>query len=397
MRMKSNVWKAYVFKFLTGLHFMAGVLVPFFTEWGKISFSQTMFLQSWFIGWAFILEVPTGAIADRFGRKASLVAGTATSAVGLLVYSVQPSFLLFLLGEVLLAAGMALVSGADEALAYDTLAELGRGEELKKILGRLKGFNIAGITVAAPIGSLVAGSLGLNWTMALTSVAFFFALILAMTIKEPQETKRREKKKYLRTIADGISAFARQPAIRRLSVNGAAIGVLVFCIIWTYQLVLKGLGMGLAFFGIIHAVIAGVQIAVINGFSKMEKIAGSERRYLLLSSMIPAGAFMLLGASENAILSIAAIMAIAAFGMTRATLIGSYIQQHIGKGDRATILSFSCMVGRLFRMGTMLLLGIAVQWSLGWTLAIIGLAIAGLGIVLQIKDCHLKGEGTRNR
>ena len=42
---------------------------PSFTEWGGITFTQIMFLQGWFMAMIFIFEIPTGSIADYFGRK----------------------------------------------------------------------------------------------------------------------------------------------------------------------------------------------------------------------------------------------------------------------------------------------------------------------------------------
>lgn len=59
---KSNIWKMYLLNFLGSLFFAAGVLVPFFTQWGKISYMQIMALQTIFVISIFALEIPTGAI-----------------------------------------------------------------------------------------------------------------------------------------------------------------------------------------------------------------------------------------------------------------------------------------------------------------------------------------------
>src|SRR5512137_1383686 len=107
------------------MHLMSAVLIPFFREWGHLSFVAIFALQAWFMLASFALEVPTGAVADRFGRKASvalagLVLGTASA-----LYASFPRLWVFALGELLFATGMALLSGADEALAYDSLKALG--------------------------------------------------------------------------------------------------------------------------------------------------------------------------------------------------------------------------------------------------------------------------------
>ena len=44
----STVWRYYAFTFLKDMTFFSAVMVPFFTEWGGISLTQTQILQSWF-------------------------------------------------------------------------------------------------------------------------------------------------------------------------------------------------------------------------------------------------------------------------------------------------------------------------------------------------------------
>ncbi|MBI2575486.1 hypothetical protein HYV82_06400, partial [Candidatus Woesearchaeota archaeon] len=70
---KANIRKLYLQKFFSSLFFLGGVRVPFFTDWGKISFAQIMLLQSWFALCLLLLQIPTGAIADRTGRKKAMV------------------------------------------------------------------------------------------------------------------------------------------------------------------------------------------------------------------------------------------------------------------------------------------------------------------------------------
>ncbi|MGI5826705.1 MAG: hypothetical protein ACOX50_04820 [Patescibacteria group bacterium] len=58
IQLKSNVWRYYAFTFLESLTFFSAVLVPFFTQWGKITLLQVQTLQSWFMFWFFVLEIP---------------------------------------------------------------------------------------------------------------------------------------------------------------------------------------------------------------------------------------------------------------------------------------------------------------------------------------------------
>ena len=135
-----NIRKMYLVKMLSNMHFISAILVPFFTEWGGISFSQVLYLNAAFMFFVFMLEVPTGTIADFFGRKVSMQISCFVSCVAVLTYISYPDFYVFLAAEFIFAVGASLMSGADSAFIYDTLKELGRSQESKRIFGRTESF-----------------------------------------------------------------------------------------------------------------------------------------------------------------------------------------------------------------------------------------------------------------
>ena len=176
---KGTVWRYYIFTFLRDFSLFSAVLVPFYTQWGGISLTQVQILQSWFMFWIFVLEIPTGAIADYLGRKYSLAFGAFIVTIGALVYGSSQSFGLFLLGEFLFATSVALTSGADKALLYDALKEVGKESESKKIFGRAHAITLLGVGLAAPVGSFIASKFGLNAPMLFSSIPYFLAAIVA--------------------------------------------------------------------------------------------------------------------------------------------------------------------------------------------------------------------------
>ena len=117
----SNLWKLQGIRLLFWMHFFSAVLVPFYTDWGGLSLAQVLYLNAWFFLCNFLFEVPTGSVADFLGRKASLALGSAVGIGAALLYVSRPSFLVFMAAEVLFAISYTLHSGADEALAYDSL------------------------------------------------------------------------------------------------------------------------------------------------------------------------------------------------------------------------------------------------------------------------------------
>lgn len=69
-----------------------------------------------------VAEVPSGALADRFGRRRAVVTAYVGQAAGYAVWALWPTFTGFAAGFALWALGGSLESGAKEALLYDALA-----------------------------------------------------------------------------------------------------------------------------------------------------------------------------------------------------------------------------------------------------------------------------------
>lgn len=386
-KFKSNIWKVYIFQFLVCMSFIGGVLVPFFLIWGKISFTQIMLLQSWFMIWVVILEIPTGTIADKFGRKTSLIIGVIFLAIAALTYSSYPSFYVFLLGEFFWALGGSLLSGADEALVYDSLKKIKQEKKSKKIFGRIGSLEITALMIAAPIGSFIAATLGLRWTMLLMAIPFFIAFILAFTFKEPEiKIKKKREKKYFKILFNGIKYFAKHRILKILVFDRISIAVLVFFIVWTYQPLLQQLGVAIVYFGFVAMVVTGSQIPVMNNFVRLEKLVGSKKNYLFLTALISGICFMLLGLNNVVFIAIILIGIISGFGISRAVVFQSYMNKYIESENRATVISSTRMIDSFVRAILYPIIGLLVEWSLSYTLVIIGIVIIIVSLFSRVEE-----------
>lgn len=90
-----------------------------------------------------VAEVPSGALADVVGRKFMVVFAAALMVLEMAIFAFAPTgntallFGLLLVNRVLSGLAEASASGADEALAYDSLAAVGRAGEWPQVLARL--------------------------------------------------------------------------------------------------------------------------------------------------------------------------------------------------------------------------------------------------------------------
>ncbi|NNC87872.1 MAG: MFS transporter [Akkermansiaceae bacterium] len=119
----------------------------------------------------FLLVVPSGAIADTVGRKRLVVLAAAlmVAEMALLLFAPQNGgwvlFTMCLLNRLLSGASEASASGADQALAFDTLVEHGKQDQWDDVLATAMRWRSIGFFLAMMIGALVYDPRALNWLL----------------------------------------------------------------------------------------------------------------------------------------------------------------------------------------------------------------------------------------
>ena len=398
--MKKNIWKAYIIKFFMCMHLVGGVLVPFFTDWGQISFTQIMILQAWFMFCIFILEIPTGTIADYLGRKNTLILACAVNIAAVLVYSSVPNFFIFMLGEFLWATTQALASGASEAFIYDTLKNIEETEKSKKVYGRFESWGILGYIVSAPLGSLIAYFWGLRMTMMLMSIPFSVGFIIGLFLKEPihdLDIQEKDKKGFFTILKDGVKFFYKSKPLKILAINMISIGIMALLMVWIYQPILIYLNIDIIYFGIIHASFLIFEVIIMNNFENLEKLLRSRERLVLISAIFTGIFFLIPGILLflpipiiiSLPLIISSIIIVCAFGFTRRVLLINYMNKHIESSERATILSTVNMFQTLLFVSIFPVFGVLVEWSLIFPLIFFGILAIFFSFVFRVKEEYL--------
>lgn len=108
-----------------------------------------------------LMEVPSGALADTIGRRTLLVATGALMILEMLLICFAPRgnpdllFVIFLVNRILSGAAEAFASGADEALAYDTLKTEGNVKDWARVLEVQMRVQSIGFILAMSIGAAV--------------------------------------------------------------------------------------------------------------------------------------------------------------------------------------------------------------------------------------------------
>ena len=384
---KNNILKSYLFHLLMGFHFVSGVLMPFFMNWGNLTFVEVMFLQSYFTIMILTLEIPCGAIADYISRKFSLLLGALLTALAAVIYGSYPNILIFMIGETLFAAGNALFSGTAQAFTYDTLRKMGEEEKIAKIMGHTRSFMLAGVAISAPIGSLIGHFFALPLAMTLMSIPFIGAMFTAISLKEPNCTIEKEKKESYYSVAkSGFNELVKNKRLRLLSIDMVLTQSIIFFLIWTYQIYLELIAIQMVFFGFVSTSMTVIQIIFNNLTPRIEKRFKRKRLFLQIYTVIPGIGFIMMAFIFFVPVSITLILLVIGFGFSRDILFIKAINKQITTENRATVLSTINMITSLLRTVLYPVIGFLVMWNIRITFIFLGLIVILFAIFTKMQD-----------
>ncbi|MGE3289257.1 MAG: MFS transporter [Pseudonocardia sp.] len=326
-----------------------------------LSVAQVSALFAIWSGVGFVAEIPTGALADRFSRRASLAVAGVVQAAGFAVWMTLPGFAGFAVGFVLWGLGGTLVSGAFEALVYDGLADVGAEQHYATVNGWASAAGMLGQLPAAAAATVlytVGGYAAAGWV----SVALCLgAAVLATRFPEPPRAPDDESAGpgYLATLRAGVSEAATSPGVR-----AAAVAVAL----------LTGLDALEEYFGILAGQ-WGVPTALVPLATVAIPLAGAAGAALGgLANRLPtavlaavlAGGMVLLGGA-GIVAHPAGLVALTAFyGVYRAAVVvaDTRLQQRVACRARATVTSVASL-------GTEIAcLGVYGIWALGGLLPV---------------------------
>lgn len=164
--------------FLAASNGHAWITVFFLYMSQSLSLDQVIQLSAVYYLSVFVLEVPSGYFSDRIGRRTTLMIAAGALVASYCCFIIGGDFWWFAAGQFLLAAGIAMQSGTDTALLYDSLKALGRESEYA---GREANAEQWGLIMLA-IATLSGGVLGLIDLRLAYVFSLFSAIIMAVLV-----------------------------------------------------------------------------------------------------------------------------------------------------------------------------------------------------------------------
>jgi|APSaa5957512622_1039677.scaffolds.fasta_scaffold05723_4 MFS family permease len=212
--MKRNIKLAYYLTFCWNSLFWLGIWLLYylkFTDYQGIGLIET----TWIII-SIISEIPTGAIADIFGKKYTLTFAFLLQAIGQTIMGIALNYSYLIISVVIMTLGSALFSGSYEALVYDSLKQDHKEKKYEKILANIQTISLVAWAICSIIGGFLY-TLRPGLPFIVTGAFFFLGLIGTLFITEPNiDTQKFSFTTYINQTKQGFRQLFSQTFKKRI-------------------------------------------------------------------------------------------------------------------------------------------------------------------------------------
>jgi MFS family permease len=257
-----NVWKLYAIRFFYNL-IPAYVIERLFWEERGMTIQMVVFTEIIFAVTIVLLEIPTGIMADKWGRKHMIVLSALLGCFEFLILVYATEFWHFALVVFLAAIGSSASSGAESALLYDSLASEGKAQSFEKYVGRMNALDISSIMIAALCGSFLAGRYGYSFNYWISFVSMLVSLCFTLMLVEPAGSKQEDEDDQIPIkvyMSASLRLFRENKGVLLVVLSGMVTGAAINFIDEFWQTYLDRLGIPVIYFGLFSAALFLVRL-----------------------------------------------------------------------------------------------------------------------------------------
>jgi len=315
-----------------------------------------------------VFEIPTGVVADTAGRRRSFLLSAVTLLVGTLGYvwiaASGGGLAPFVVASIVLGLGFCFYSGAVEAWLVDALKATGYEGQLDRVFAR--GSMVSGVAmIAGSVGGGLLGSVDLSWPFLVRAGLLAAVFVVGLRAMHevgftPRATTLAAVPREMERVLQASVTFGwRSRSVRMLMIVSLIHGAFLMWAFYAWQpYFLELLDRDAVWVaGVVAALVALATIAG-NGLVELfTSFCGKRTTLLLASSAVLAVASAGVGLADSFWPAVVLLLvAIGAVGVG-APVQQAYLHEVIPSSERATVVSFSSLVGSAGGIGGQLGLG----------------------------------------
>ncbi len=317
---------------------------------------QAFAANAFFTAGQMIFEVPTGIVADRWGRRVSYLLGSLTLMVSTLLYllawQLSAPFWAWAASSVFLGLGFTFFSGATEAWLVDALKFTKFKGSLESVFSKGQVASGIAMLVGSVAGGLVAQATNLGVPYVLRAVVLGVTFVMAFFLMKdigftPKKTDRAIRDMKL-IFTDSIKHGLKNPPVKWVMLAApftTGVGFYVFYATQPFLLDLYGNKEAYGIAGLTAAIVAGSQIVGGLTGAQFRRLFRRRTSALAVGLVVTAGLLGVIGITANFWVAIALLVI---WGLTFAAtspVRQAYLNALIPSEQRATVLSFDSLIG----------------------------------------------------
>lgn len=398
-------YKFSTYGFLRNLRFFDAFFILFLVQQG-LSYTQIGILYAVREVAINLLEIPSGMVADTFGRRRTLVVSFLSYIVSFLIFYLSTNFYLYLLAFILFGAGDAFRSGTHKGLIMTYLKQKGWSNHKITYYGHTRSWSQRGAAISSLIAGLIVFSGGDYRNIFLLSTIPYI-LNLFLVLSYPEELDDMVKPSQKKTLHDTFKALLlslKDLQVVKLISHSALHSAYLKAIKDYIQLVMLQVAL-------LFPLIAGIEqdqqnglligafyfiIYLINSYaSRSASHLEKKNRNIVVLTLITgfaagivSGQFFELGFMIPALLSFVLIYIIENI---RKPIMTGYVADRVPEEILSSVLSAQSQIKTIMTAGIALIFGIiadrfGLAWSLSMTSAILMLSILILSALRSKKS-----------
>lgn len=347
--------------------FIWGINTIFLLDAGLSNF-EAFAANAFFTVGQVIFEVPTGIIADTYGRRVSYLLGSLTLALStylyLLMWQIHGPFWGWAASSVLLGLGYTFFSGATEAWLVDALKATNFKGHLEGVFAKGQIVGGAAMLAGSIAGGIIAqySNLGVPYILRCLvllvnfATAFFLMKDLGFTPKKPKHPIGEMKNIFSKSIDHGL----KNPPIRWVMLAApftTGVSFYIFYALQPFLLEMYGDSKAYGIAGLVAAIVA--LTSILGGLlaTRIRKLFKRRTTAMLTGIFLTGLILILVSQTNNFWVAIALIFLWGLIFAAISPIRQAYLNGLIPSEQRATVLSFDSLLGSSG--------GVVIQPSLG--------------------------------
>jgi MFS family permease len=349
-------------------------------------------LQSYYAIIVILLEIPCGIIADKISKKFALILAGVSYLFVPFAYGIVSNKFLFIIGETLFAFSNALISGTNEAYIYENLKAMGKETKIMKFMARNDGMFLIGIIISAPLGSIIANLVSIQFIVLLMIFPYAAGLIITLTIHSTSKSDAilPKKNSSVQILKSGLKELWNNKVLKILVFEKVIFELIIVFLVYTYQYyILMVFNIPIFYFGFIDAGLTLSQFTFLNLIPHLADSSINRKRILFANTIIPGIGYLLIGIINFAPAVIFLFLIIIGLGLSRYIIFTNGINRQIKQGNRTTILNTINVISGTLKAILYPVIGILVMININFLYVFLGVFILIVALKSRVKKEYL--------